>query len=429
MQPPAALNEARLHHESADEPAGRTVLMVGASVRAAAQSASAGGYRVVGIDQFGDRDAVAACDEFALLDDVDRVAELLSRYAETPLIQVGGLSGIQDWLGTHPVARPRLSPSIEIQEQLADPNVLRKLANESGFSFPQTLEANPLALEAVDDPPKGAIPTGRWLYKPRSGSGGIGIQWLDRPRPEKDGWIQRWVAGRSFGATLLVRPGLSQLLGVCRSTFHRISAADESVYPFVYGGSFGPIACDPVACNPVACNPVACDPGLADRLISLGHSIRDASGLAGLCNVDFLVDRNQTPWLIEINPRWSGSSELVERGREIPSLLALAINQKKLFQTDSPHRDAVLKKVVFASVGFRFRLEPVVDGLPPAVQIADIPAEGTEILAGWPVCSLIGNPSDVVRASRKIGRRFAILSGQKLPFVVETTPITSPDAI
>ncbi|MGB7323499.1 MAG: ATP-grasp domain-containing protein [Rubripirellula sp.] len=390
-----------MHHESADDPASRRVLMIGASVRAAAQSASAGGYRVVGMDQFGDRDAVAACDEFAMLDDVDRVGELLGRYADVPLIQVGGLSEIQDWLGIHPAARARLSPSIEIQRQLADPSVLARLASENGFSFPETLESTN---DPSTDPSTDQIPLGRWLCKPRHGSGGIGIRWLDRSRPPKDGWIQRWVSGRSFGATLLVRPGASQLLGVCRSTFHRISTAADSVYPFVYGGSMGPIACDP---------------GLADRLVSLGHAIGEhaigeTSGLAGLCNVDFMVDQNQTPWLIEINPRWSGSSELIQQGLEITSLMALAINQnqKTPFQADAPPKDAILKKVVFARVGFRFHLKSFADGLPPAVQIADIPADGAEILAGWPVCSLIGKPSDVVRASRKIGRQFAILSGQ-----------------
>ncbi|MFG0261828.1 MAG: hypothetical protein ACF788_05505, partial [Novipirellula sp. JB048] len=43
------------------------VTLVGASVRAAAESAARAGLRVIGVDAFGDRDARAACDHFVLL--------------------------------------------------------------------------------------------------------------------------------------------------------------------------------------------------------------------------------------------------------------------------------------------------------------------------------------------------------------------------
>ena len=43
------------------------LVLIGASVRAAAQSARRGGYRVIGIDLFGDTDTRELCDEFYLL--------------------------------------------------------------------------------------------------------------------------------------------------------------------------------------------------------------------------------------------------------------------------------------------------------------------------------------------------------------------------
>ena len=43
------------------------LILHGASVRAAAQSAQAAGFAVFGIDLFGDTDALAACQKFKLL--------------------------------------------------------------------------------------------------------------------------------------------------------------------------------------------------------------------------------------------------------------------------------------------------------------------------------------------------------------------------
>lgn len=403
MQPPAAQNRPQLHFNHAAEAPKCWVVLIGASVRSAAQSARAGGFKVIGLDQFGDRDTIAACHEFAALDDAPRVAELLLRYPDAPVIQVGGLSGLDNWLVVNPVARPRLSISLDTVQKLAMPDILRNLARQSGFRFPETSEANDVTIRRlIRERTMASAPVRRrWLFKPTGGSGGVGIHWFHPDfRPQSPGWFQEWVPGRSFGATLRIRSGSTNLLGVCRSSFHRLSSSEGQApfptHPFVYAGSYGPIAIFP---------------HLADALRLLGAAIFASSQLEGLCNVDFLVDRNDQPWLVEINPRWSGSSELIERALKIESLMGAVIrpDEHPAFSQKDETGAPLMKKVIFARRTFRFRLPEFAKMVMPSVQVADVPEEGSEIGVGMPACSLIGNPGDVSRASRNMARQLAIL--------------------
>ena len=59
MQPPATISG-----ESEAETVRSPLILVGASVRAAAQSAQTAGFSVIGIDLFGDTDTLRACDRY-----------------------------------------------------------------------------------------------------------------------------------------------------------------------------------------------------------------------------------------------------------------------------------------------------------------------------------------------------------------------------
>ncbi len=68
------------------------LILVGASVRAAAQSAARAGFQVTGIDLFGDIDTVAACQNYVPLgkSTLSTVTDLHPDSA-TPVIVAGGL--------------------------------------------------------------------------------------------------------------------------------------------------------------------------------------------------------------------------------------------------------------------------------------------------------------------------------------------------
>jgi predicted ATP-grasp superfamily ATP-dependent carboligase len=372
----------------------KTVVLIGASVRAAAQSAERAGYRVIGIDLFGDRDCRAACDRFALLDESNRAAELFDEFSSADVVCVGGFAdptSVLESLGSH---AGRIEKALNLQNRLKQPAFLRSIADAGGFFFPETFSS---AAEKIES----SVPTdGRWLVKPQRGSGGIGVTWAtaDTLVPDENVSIQRYVAGRLFGATLLIDPERAMVLGMCRSLFHRHGHGHQAM-PFLYAGSFGPIPIEDDLARKLACigREIHHRTGL-DRT-GLDRTGLDRTGLVGLCNIDFIIDRDGQPWLLEINPRWSGSSEVIERSLvgDETSLFALGRDPSLSSSIAIDPTMQTYKRVLYASRSgrpVRFKLQSIAPeiGLKlniPGVTIADVPADGTQIEPGWPICSVL----------------------------------------
>src|SRR6056297_663998 len=288
MQAPAQQPCDRLRHNSREN----QVILFGASVRSAAQSAAQAGFCVIGIDRFADQDTAQACYRLYQLDQESELGAILDAHPGVPVVQVGGLSGQSAALEQRAAQGNPVFPCVEASRRLADPKLLRRLAAHSGWQFPVTIDHDVLEAGYLPNPQV------RWLRKPLDGSGGMGVRWCDAANeiPADDEVFQRWIAGKNYGATLLLDRHRAHLLGLCRSTFHR-SKSQLADFPFVYSGSLGPLPCPPQ---------------WKESLIELGQQILATTGLRGLCNIDFIVDREGDRWLIEANPRWSGSSELVQ---------------------------------------------------------------------------------------------------------------------
>jgi predicted ATP-grasp superfamily ATP-dependent carboligase len=386
MQPPAELN---LPWRCGCQSENRIVL-VGATVRAAAQSAARAGFCVTGLDRFGDADTLQACHRHFVInggnDELDRLA---SQCAGIRVMQVGGLISHQGLIRRLEQVSPLLGPSPSVCDRLRDEAGLRSLARQAGICFPATLES-PSATSGQ------SLKGGNgWLCKQRASCGGLGVRWfVDRRDTDHNERIQQWIPGRSFGATLLSDGKEVRLLGVCRSLFTR-----HPDRPFVYAGSLGPI-------------PIL--PSTTDSLRRLGRCVVEATGLRGLWNVDYLLDADERVWLLEINPRWSGSSELIERGlldlqqlESTESLLGLAVaacerNESQSVAEPDPidgtqpsdnesaaQAAMYLKRIVFAPVDMRLDRSSI-DGLVGSnACYHDVPADGTVIRRREPVMTVI----------------------------------------
>ena len=92
MQPPADSNRPRKDVESS----ARTVVLIGASIRSAAQSAQRAGFQVLGIDHFGDVDTRQACREFWILNEFVTNPDAIRRFQKFPHFVVGGLNSAHD---------------------------------------------------------------------------------------------------------------------------------------------------------------------------------------------------------------------------------------------------------------------------------------------------------------------------------------------
>ncbi len=257
------------------------MVLVGASVRAAAESARIAGFSPIAVDHYGDRETRAAAERWYRLDNFlnsEQPRPLDCTVSEPAAIAiVGGLQRGYRWIG--PTRLPFWGASPEQFLTCDRPEFLSVLAAQAAVRFPETRCA-------------GAAPRG-WLVKRRGSSGGQGVSYSDGAGdiPENS-ILQRPVRGRICGASFLGLGDRAMLLGVCRLLKKRIGP-----YPFVFAGALGPIPLNVAR---------------VESLRQLGDAFCCASPLVGPFNIDVVL-QDDTVTLLEVNPRWSASMELVER--------------------------------------------------------------------------------------------------------------------
>jgi len=327
MQPPDAIKNPILltpvAPRSSEAATKGRVFLIGATISSATVSARRAGLAVTGLDAFGDLDTRRHCDRFATFDDWSAedgwgaFDHWVDSGPAADFLQVGGLRGAGSRFLKRMAGRRRsLGPTEEQLRVLGDPCWLRDTALACGLWFPQTilpssslqdflLENRNLSARSHVSDRLGVPAAVRWLRKafhPTSPSaGGLGVRWADQRQafemPVQDEslpceLLQGWVPGRRWGATYFGDGSSACLLGVCRSSVHRLGSL-----PFVYAGSFGPIAVSPSS---------------REQLRRLGKWIVQQSGLRGIFGVDLIVGPHAELTLLEINARWTASSELIE---------------------------------------------------------------------------------------------------------------------
>jgi predicted ATP-grasp superfamily ATP-dependent carboligase len=286
-----------------DPPTKSPLLLVGGSVRAAADDAAHAGYPIVAIDRFGDADLRRTCADWRPLGQPEDWVDAATTFPG-PIVPTGGFAWPQKTLEPA-LARRVLFPSPHAILELTDPDRLRSLAASAQIRFPKTI---PLQ----DFNPHKTTPSGSagdWLIKARLGTGGAGVHPLRTAptaapddRIPTDLCLQRRIFGRPIGAQFFTRrPGgrcVTRLLAIFAGLTHR----RHPQLPFLYGGSAGP--CDATWPERDAARA---------RLARLGQLAAEAFGLCGLFNIDLIRDPQGNLWLLEINPRFSASMELYRR--------------------------------------------------------------------------------------------------------------------
>ncbi|QDV68701.1 ATP-grasp domain protein [Rosistilla carotiformis] len=310
------------------------------------------------IDMFGDCDLRDVCAMWFPLSAAGSLVDRLARLPAGPVMPLGGMESRTEELEALRASRPVLAPTAEQHRQLSDPTWLDRVAAESGICRPLRRQSKPVT--AAD-----------WLYKKAASTGGLGVERASA-FPESlasDGWFERQVPGRSWGVNFLTCGDRVDLLGVAASVRSR-----HPPKPFQYEGSIG---------LPTVSAPIR------QRLLALGENIVRQTQLRGLFGIDVIIDRDRTVWLLEINPRWTASMELFDRGPQ-------PLFQRHVdawLDKDVPNQTAdampIGKRVLYAARTLRFDGERLGDALPSAIRIADRPADGTEIPRGQPICSLL----------------------------------------
>lgn len=272
------------------------VLIVGVSTRAFAESASRAGRTCVSVDAFGDLDQKARLENVSLMRDKGRAYSAAVAVAVGRRLEAGAAAYVAN-LENHPAAVRRLgtgrrllgnSPAALVGAR--DFHQVARVVERAGGHVPATLSGS-----AVGSAPPGR----RWLRKPLRGGGGNGVADSSPTAPLRTGeMLQERVDGFLASMSFAADGRRAVILG-----FSEGLAGDPAF------GASGYRYCGSL-------HPLPIDPPLLDRLDSMAQATTKAFGLVGVNGLDFIL-KDGNAFVLELNPRYSASMELLERRRRL----------------------------------------------------------------------------------------------------------------
>ena len=208
---------------------------------------------------------------------------------------------------------------------------------------------------------------GRWLIKNIFGAGGTSVRDYKMDELLPNEYLQKYIDGESIGACFVTSNGETSLLGTTR----HLSGIKHFGQPeFWYGGLL---------------YPAGGGNSLRETMEKFGKIAGGESRLSGVWGADFILDSDGRLWLLEINPRFTSSLELIANAHGI-DIARLQIESVSGITPpiSLPDPDYVLGTAVcYASEDFTFDLGESVVG-----SLRDIPRQGSFIKKGEPLLSI-----------------------------------------
>lgn len=343
----------------------RRVAIVGASVRAAAQSAAKAGYEVVAADLFADADLRSVATATRIDDYPAGLASWLAAQPVDAWCYTGALENHPELIDRMAAIRPLWGTSGASQRELRDPVRLHQALTAAGVGVAE-------ALALGQAPPAG----GEWLAKTYAHSAGAGVWPYGSQPAEATVYAQRRLAGETRSAVLAIGPTSSALLGV----------TEQLVEGFAYRGSIGPVVAQPAETT---------------SLRRVGEALRTTFAARGVVGVDYLV-AGGSAIVIEVNARLPASLEVIENahGRSAFCEHAACFASDLTTLTDwasSATNGAVCGKRIVYATRDTVVTEAFVDWAEAerrGRRLADVPTAGEPISAGAPVCTVLTTGRD-----------------------------------
>lgn len=280
--------------------------MIGGTARAVSHSLHRAGIRVAVLDRFGDEDLIGhrihhthpiRSREFLRVD-WPRAVEGSGAYG---WLYTGGWENSPRHLKQISNTLTLFGNSAETVTEVRNPQVVSSWLTSVGFpsawNFDEHLPSTP----------------GNWILKPRKSVGGQHVRRLSSSNGngnfiwnrwrKRGGVIQREIFGQPLGISFLAKnvsgeqnaaPSTCILLGVCQSL---TCYASLQSHEFGYCGSIGPLSLES---------------NIRKDLERLGVELTNRFNLRGVFGVDAIRVGGEI-WILEINPRFSASMELIER--------------------------------------------------------------------------------------------------------------------
>jgi predicted ATP-grasp superfamily ATP-dependent carboligase len=368
-----------------------SLLIVGASARAAASSALRAGFMPAAIDRFGDADLQACCESCRSVDYPRDLPRLARGLPDAAWLYTGALENRPEIVAAIARERTLYGNPGDVLRRVRDPFLVAGELRRAGLPHLPVRQSPP-------DEQRQA-----WLRKPYRSCGGSRIRRADQLETDEPGaaedrseayFFQRFVDGVPCSALFIGDARRAVLLGATRQL---IGLPWTGAAGFQYCGSIGPLAVDSAR---------------RQTLWQIGQCLTERFGLRGLFGVD-LVLAGRTVWPIEVNPRYTASVEVVERvsGRHAIALHVAAC-RGDTWADHAPARNAGIagKAILYATrtgqIGRAF-CELARQWNAGAVWpvLADLPAAGTRLQPGEPIASVLtvaASPEQVERQLREL---------------------------
>ena len=329
------------------------------------------GHDVVALDRFGDLDLQRLCPSVSVLRDLGgrggmaTLVDAAEEISAPSVIYGAGLENQPGLVARLASGRRLLGCSPETLERVRDPAVLGASLRAAGLDYPSTFSAR--------DAPGRADRSRRWLRKPVRGGGGRGIREWRGGALDGEVMVQEHIAGVACSAAAVADGRSARVLGVSEQLIgHRGLGARG----YAWSGNLVPPRLLQVERGALA---------VAARTICAHLALE--FGLRGLFGVDLVWD-GERAWVVEVNPRPTGSLESVEAANEVGAFAAhldgCAGRLPSLDRAARPGR-AAGKAILFATEDVR-----VGDTSEwPARGIRDVPHPHERIAAGGPICTLV----------------------------------------
>jgi predicted ATP-grasp superfamily ATP-dependent carboligase len=352
------------------------VLIGGVSTRAAAASAATAGYEVTAYDAYGDLDHHASVRIVSLPRDLGApfTASAVARASrDVSCDAVVYLSSFEN----HPRAVQMLAADRvlwgnppDVLRRVRNPVLLASSLQQLGFTVPLVSSSSPTS--------------GRWLLKPRRSGGGHGVRdWNRRAALTSAYYLQESIEGIPGSVVFVAAGGRVVPLGISRQLVGD-AAFGASGYRYcgnilqTHGGELESIV---------------------DAACTLAEAVAETFQLVGVNGIDFIA-RDGVPYPIEVNPRWSGSMELVEHAY---GLSVFGIHAEACAGGTLPRFDLRAARQQARAWGkvIVFAREPA--SAPDTTawladrSVRDVPQPGESFAAGQPVCTVLAEDADAAR--------------------------------
>lgn len=377
------------------------LLILGATARAAAWSAHRAGFTVWAADLFADSDLQEIGTAVRIGTYPDELATVAQGMPPGPWMYTGGLENYPSLVDRIAASRPLWGNAGAALRAIRNPHQFARVFREAGLAHP-----------AVRFDGEKISRDGSWLRKPWNSCGGFRIHRVssvDRHATPPGRWYyQRYVEGPSYSAVYVAAAGEARLLGVTR----QLSGASwTGADPFRYHGSIGPLRLEPRSFT-------------AWRHI--GQCLARRFPVCGLFGVDAIVSHGEV-WPVEVNPRYTASMEVVERGTGVSAigLHAQCATEGRLppWPPESI-TDCHGKAIVYAQGDVRVSERMVTalramrtDRGEPSV--ADVPRAGESIAHGRPVATALAQAGDARQVEQRLKdtqmRIRALLAWHRIP--------------